>query len=432
MERRNILVLLSLAVAAFLLYMACRGRASPETVLYQLESGESIERIWLENEHARLEFYAGVDGQWNVKEKSTYLADSTRMDLLLDSLGSLKVLRVLPGDDIQYGFEDYQASVSFETDHGNRHRFLLGGQTMNRSDYYLKDVDTGRVLITDGASASQLTGGMNAFRRKEIFSVQLDQLTSLQYRKGDQEITSVELDDSGQWHMKYPFVSQAREIPITEFINGMKDWNLYGYVEDTDGKEAGLDGDGEFLTLKDSLGNEQVLEFGVSDGTIMAVRNGGPSDVVLLYADEIHLDELEPEKLLLFAPFRNSIDLVDTIRIQIGGSEILMTIHHDTGMVSCNGRYLDMTAFNRFYVSFMGLSASGGEQSSVTAQGPVQAVIETGMADGSVIKTQFSYRDNMTYYMTLEGDTRYYMDRDRMERMLTRLEGCFDQQEIND
>ncbi|MEG1321596.1 MAG: DUF4340 domain-containing protein [Ruthenibacterium sp.] len=426
MNKKSISVLLILTVLMAFVYAGItRYNAKNSDILYSPARGETIETIHLQNENGDLQFYKDDAAQWMVKETADYHVNPEKMNLLVSALENFAVLRKLPQDDAQYGLAKYSAKVSFTTSRGKQFDFIVGNPTMTQTDVYAKNTQTDAVFVTDAVSAAQLTGGISAYRRRDIFSVNLDKTAGFTFTDGKTEIVSVAVDQNGEWQMDYPFAAPARKIEISEFLDDIKDWNIYGYTDTKTYSEQsmGLDGTQKTLTIWDADGNKQTLAFGTVNNTLIPVRNGGKDDILLLYANEVNLDILSAEKLLLVAPFRKDIDTVDTIDVKIGDADVTLQIDHETGTVFCDGIAVDPRAFNSFYVSLMGLAAAGGEAQQV-AQPPAAVTITAGMTDGSAVQVAYGERDDTTYYMTINGETRYYIGKDKLTALAEKLKAC--------
>ena len=138
----------------------------------------------------------------------------------------------------------------------------------------------------------------------------------------------------------------------------------------------------------------------------------------------MNLKGLEPGKLLFVAPFAESTDRIKSIDLTFGDSMISFSVDGKAGTVSCNGTFVDMEQYTKFYISMMALTATGGEKESFTPQGTPDISIRTVDLDGAVTEVTFTGRDEQTYNMTINGITQYYTDRSRLTRMMEKLKDC--------
>jgi len=432
---RTIAVLAVMTAATALLYGVVSSRSDDgEKRLYRLDKTETIETICLENRSASLKFWKNEDQQWMVKEAgltgderaaAEYSAGAEKMNLLLDALSGLTVTRWLDEENPEYGLsgEGISSTVTFTTSQGNHYGFTAGNQTMTRSHVYIRDVNSGQTAITDLGAVAQLGGGVDSFRSRAVFRVDMDQIRALEYRTGQARPLILE-QTGGRWQMKAPYVSPAREIEITELLSEMKDWNLCAFASSTaySREQMGLSGGGSVLTLTDALGNTQTLEIGKPVDGLVPVRNGEKDDILLLYADEVNLEYLNADKLLFFAPLKADVDQVKGLQLEVDGTVLKFALDSEHNQFYCNGIPVDPEAFYSFYMSYMAMTAVGGDSKEPEESGAQLASLTTEYKDGSVKQVRLVQRDTDTCYMVVNNSySGFYTSHEKLMTLISKL-----------
>lgn len=420
-------ILLGLTVCAALAYGKSRAGKQDE-ILYRFEEQETVETVSLENNNGKLQFYKGGDGSWMVKATKEYRAEEKKLNLLTSALEAFEVTRILDEEKAEYGFSDANASVSFTTNFGNEHSFLVGNLTMTKNHVYIKDLDTGQVLITGMGTVVQMDGGLASFRSREVFTVDVESIVGISLSRQGQEELSLQLTGT-EWELVSPYRAPARKIELSEFLAAMKDWNVYGFADSsvlTEEKMRLLE-DGTVLTLVDADGRQQTLGIGASDGTVIPIRNGGEDDILLLYADEVDLDILDADKLLFFAPLKAGVDAVAEIEMEFGEASVVLQVDGEKNLFCCNGRPVAADAFYSFYLSYIGMTAAGKDLDTLSAKAETLATLRTVFRDGSVTEVKLIRRDDSTCHMmvnnTLSG---FYLGNEKLVSLMSKLKSLSD------
>lgn len=427
-QKKTVWLLLGVLAILSAVYGFLRLTRDPlaDGIWFDFDRGETVETIQLENTYGQFRFYQ-EEGVWMVDSGGIYRTNERKMDLLCQSLKDFQVLRVLDSEDPGYGLETSPIQVRFTTSAGREYALAVGNQTMSASDCYVKDLTDGRVFITDGASAAQLTGSLAAYRYKEVFTIDKTDITAIRYSLNGTLQVALELEEDGSWYITQPYDrAPARAIEMNELLTQLRAWTVAGYV-DTQAishSKLGLDGNSPTLQVTDGKGNTQTLIFGVSGETTTCVQTGGENEVVLLYNTDIDLSTLGAEQLLFIAPLKTSIDQIKSIQVSVSTGDYIFTVEPETGLVSCNGRYTDQSAFNGIFFKYIGLIADGADPGHAIPPQEAVAYFKTTCLDGSITEMTIYGRDQGTCYMETGGETVYYLETSRIAELVSRIQAA--------
>ena len=425
-QKKTVGLLLGVLSVLTAVYAVLRLTRDPlaDGVWFDFSRGETVESIQLENTYGQFRFYQ-EEGVCLVDSGGVYRTNERKMALLCQSLEDFQVLRVLDGEAPGYGLETSPVRVRFTTSAGSEYALAVGNQTMSASDRYVKDLTDGRVFITDGASAAQLTGSLAAYRYKEVFTIDKTDISAIRYSVNGALQVALELGEDGSWYITQPYDrAPARTIEMNELLTQLRSWTVAGYVDTQAAShgELGLDGNAPTLQVTDGKGNTQTLIFGISGETTTCVQTGRENEVVLLYSTDIDLSTLGAEQLLFIAPLKTSIDQVQSIQVSVSTGDYIFTVEPGTGLVSCNGRYVDQSAFSGIFFKYIGLIADGADLGHAVPPQEAVAYFRTTLLDGSVTEMTAYGRDQGTCYMKLDGETVYYLETGRITELVSRIQ----------
>ena len=417
---------LLLLVAALLLGGAwcyvSSGRTVDDTgVLFALDTGETIDRVELSNGYGGFVFTPQGEA-WAVEHQGvSYRASETKLELLRSALGYLEVSRVLEEARPEYGLDRPAATVTWHTSRGRSQSLTLGGETASRSDVYISDGQ--RVMVTSTGAVAQLTGPLEAYRAKDIFTVNVGDIRALTYYEDGARVVSVGSTGPRDWFLTWPYEAPARVIELNEFMAGVRKWTAAGYPQGDDYAAMGLEGEGgSRLELTDGDGNTQVLRFGAQEGTATYVRTGARHEVVKLYTADLDCSVLTPDALLFVAPLLTTVDRVARLEVRTSAGTAVLDVEQ-TGTAQraeLNGRPLSAEAFSAIFFKYIVMAADGRD--GETPPGDLAAVLTTTFVDGSQTQLTLRLRDESTLFMELDGKTAYFLNTDRLTQLLYRVE----------
>lgn len=232
--------------------------------------------------------------------------------------------------------------------------------------------------------------------------------------------------DGEKWMITKPYQAPARTVEMDEFLVSLRKWRIAGYADTAilDDAAMGLTNPSSTLIVTDREGNTQTAVFGRSAETTTFVRIGGKDEVVLLYNTDIDFSMMDADTLLFVAPFKMAVDQVASIRVSVSTGDYLFEIDPATGLVKCNGQYIDEKDFTGIFFKYISLNADGADLSQVVKPGEAVAYLKTVKLDGTEVEMTLYGRNEGTCYMELNGEMIYYLETAKMVGLLERIEAA--------
>ncbi len=423
-----ILAALVLVLGGVLLWLQTTENAGVSGTLYRMDEGETVTAIQIDNLYGSYEFLPDGEGGWTVSTGgATYRTHSSKMELITAALDGIAVTRVLEEALPEYGLESPQAVVTCTTSKGSSHSFAIGNETVSHSEVYLLDGKTGKVMVTTTGAVAQFTGSLSAYRDKEIFTIDKNNIVAVEYyADGEHRLT---LDRTGgSWQLTYPFAAPARQIVMNELLAEWGKWTAAGYPQEgsRDYAAMGLEESGTWLEFTDAGGECQRLTIGSAEGTGTYVRTGGRDEVAVMYSTDLELADLTPEGLMFVAPLKTSIDQLAGITVQTAAGTDSFVIEQLEGgkqRITLDGQEMDLNDFASIFSKYIGMNADGYAPAESLPQ-TAAAVLTSTYVDGSVAQLALLPRDESSYYMLLDGRADYYMDAAELETLLYRIQSA--------
>lgn len=392
-------------------------------ILFELQNDEEINSIVIVNEHGIFSFAQDEEESWYVSsESSNYRANVAKIELLLSSLESFKVIRVLDDESEEYGLSSPSSMVQFATNTGNTYSLAIGNPGADVSNIYVKDLINDTILISDLASVAQLTGGLTAYRDKSVYTVDISNIKRIEYYQQDEYIVGCYNETVDIWYLDYPFDSQARHIELNELVGAMKGWSVAGYPDkDLSLSDMGLETPEESIVITDGDGNTQRIDFGLGNNTVRYARLGGTDDIVEMYAIDIDLSIMRPDTLLFVAPLKCTLDEIESINIMADGKDYTLTCDPASETATLNGKNISYDEFISVFFKYISMVASGRDTKS--AAGENIAKFTTVFKDGTTAQLELLERGDDTYYMKINTETSsiYYLKAEKLSKLMERL-----------
>jgi hypothetical protein len=398
--------------------------------LFRFGEDEAIDLISIENTRGNFAFFR-ENSRWVVEENGMrYRANETKMRLVTGALLSLDVKRTLKGERAEYGLSSPDATVAFTTNSGKRRAFVIGKTAPDFLSAYARETGSGRVALVETAVAGHMTGSLAAYRDREIFNVELTNLTGIaRYAEGALVCEFGNARGKG-WRVKYPFEAPARTIEMNEFIAGMRNWRIASFPDtNARGGDFGLDSpniSGGAIVLLDGAGGVQTIEIGNRDGIYAYVRYGQSGDIAALYAADVNIADLDPVRMMFVAPLRAALADVRSIKIAAAGGVYELIYDSAARSAEFMGSRISEADFINIFYRFTTMSASGFDDLSPN-RGETSASLDIETADGGKRSLVLTARDNESYFMRINGDdTPFYMAERRLGDLMNRLAGLTD------
>ena len=226
----------------------------------------------------------------------------------------------MQGTAPEYGFENPQATIEMTTTSGIRKALLIGNLTASKAQVYLQDKDSGKVFVSDLGSVTQFDGSLDAYRDKNIFSVDKNNIVEFSYFVDGEKQVTAQRTDGQDWQLTYPYQSPAREIEINEFLIGLRKWSaiMYPPAAEVDYKGLGLESPHQALEVVDAKGQKQRIEIGAESEGLKFVRTGSQEDVAGIFGVDVDFSHLNAADLVFFQPLQTTIDRVAKIEVTNG------------------------------------------------------------------------------------------------------------------
>jgi Domain of unknown function (DUF4340) len=418
------LLLMVVAVLLAGVYLILDVNADPVQAgkLYRFVGDERLREITLTNQYGSFTFEK-ENGKWVMTQPARYRVNQQKAKLVEQALLELPVNRILTGEAKDYGLAEPVTTVGMVSDRNTRHTLYIGNLTPSKAQVYLKDSRSQRVAVTDLGNVAQFDGSLEAYRDKEIFSIDKSKIARITLYKGGQKQVAVERIGNLDWQMTYPYQSPARRVELSQLVAQMRNWSIAGYpAGDINLGTLGLEVPEQVLEVGDDSGSTQQLEFGKVENGRVSVRIGGPQDIVELFAVDVNLDVLSADRLLFLAPLHTTIDRVSRIAVEYGGKQATFEVDHsvDPPRIMGNGSEIAYSEFVSFFVKYITLSADGHDAGGKA--GAAYMTLTTTCTDGSTQTLTLENRDANTFYMKVAGKAEFFMNKEGVTQLVYFLE----------
>jgi Domain of unknown function (DUF4340) len=420
--------LLLIVVAALLAgaYLLLEMNADPVQAgkLYRFAGDERLRKINLTNRYGSFTFEMEKD-KWVMTQPARYRVNQQKAKLMEQALLELPVNRILASDANDYGLADPVATVGMVSDRNTQHTLYIGNLTPSKAQVYLKDSNSQLIAVTDWGNVAQFDGSLEAYRDKEVFSIDKSKIARIALFKGGQKQVTVERSGDLDWQMTYPYQAPARRVELSQLVAQMQTWSIASYpAEDINSEQLGLDKPDSVLEVGDNAGNTQQLEFGRVENGQVAVRTGGTKDIVELFAVDVNLDVLSADRLLFLTPLRTTIDRVSRIAVEYGGKRATFEIDHsvDPPRIIGNGSEIPYSEFVSFFVNYISLSAAGHDAGGKASA--AYMMLTTTLTDKSTKTLTLENRDADSFYMNTGGQAEFFVNKEDVTRLVYFLESA--------
>ena len=419
MRRNFTLIVLAVvcAISIGLYFILTSGRTAAQIgYLYQLMPDEVLTEIVLENNHGTFEFrYDG--NQWKVIHNGYYRAHEEKMRLMLLPLKAFPIERELDVDVIlpEFGL-DSPIKITLRTSAGRNFGFDVGDVSVTRATAYVRDHRDGRIYMTSISHIAHFDGSIAAYRCKEIFTINRQDIRKITYYQNNQMIVDVYRNPDNDWVLLYPVEVPARNIYMNELVSSMRRWIIAEFPEE--GREGVFNGD--VLVLYDGYGNSQKLYIGSQVGARTYVRTEA-DDVVLMHTLSIDaLDVLNPSSIMFVAPLLTTIEQVRSISVTIPNQTFELLVEGDRYYLQNNE--ISASDFTRVFVRYISILAEGYSPNDTNLpRNQFVASFETVFHDGSKTELSLYQRDEYTYWMDFGEDVVFYKSQEAFEKLLNLL-----------
>lgn len=423
--RLGLLALVALVLGGVYFYLSRDTAPSTTGVLYTFSGGDRLQEMRVLNQKGSVRFRR-EDGRWVIVEPGKYRASQQKAAVMEDFLLALPINRELDGIAPEYGLGDPQATIELLTTGGIRKTLLVGNLTASKAQVYLQDKDSGKVFVSDLGSVTQFDGSLDAYRDKDIFSVDKNNIVEFSYfEDGEKKVTAQQTGGQG-WRLTFPYEAPAREIEINEFLVALRKWSAVTYPpgENLDYGGLGLDRPPRALEVMDAQGRKQRLEIGAEADGVLYVRSGSQEDVAGIFSVDADFSNLDPAALVFFQPLHTTIDRVASIEVVTGDRTVTFKLDHatDPPVVTANDRPVSYEAFVSFFVKYIGLSADGHDVEP--RPGKQTVALTTTYLDGTTSQVTLHERDGGSMYMKVADQGSFHLSNEKVGLLLDRLDAA--------
>jgi len=425
MKYLSIILLVIAATVLGLVYFVLNKETDPNKTgkFFSISSSDSIIKVKITNEFDTFLFVKEED-TWKLKEPGNYNVNQLKLQLLESALLDMKINRILDQELPDYGLQQPRIVVEFSTKKNIHKTLLVGNFTPSRSQVYIKDADTGKVFVSDIGTTVQFDGSLAAYRGKEVFSINKDQVIELTYLKDGVKTLTIEYLGPQNWQITYPITAPARYLEISELIVKLRKWTAAGYPDITSGdyEQYGLNAPANTLVLIDASGKSQTIEFGNTTGGLIYARTGSKEDVLQLFNIDVDFSLFDVEKLLFVLPLQSKIDNVSEITIESSGKSSTFKLDHSKSPVAItlSGVQIQYEDFVSLFVDYVGLSADGFDNE--TKPGSSFLTLSTIYLDGSKSSLNLLERSSDSYFIDSIKYKEFYIDKQQVDELMNTWE----------
>ena len=392
--------------------------------LYTFPSGDRLQEIAITNQAGSVTFGRNEGGNWTIVNPGHYRASQQKARIMEDFLLALPVKRQLQEAAPEYGFADPQATIEITTTSGINKALRIGNLTASKAQVYLQDRDSGKVFVSDLGSVTQFDGSLDAYRDKNIFAVDKNNIVEFSYFVDGQKQVTAQRPAGQDWQLTYPYQSPAREIEINEFLIGLRKWSaiMYPPAAQVDYKGLGLESPHEALEVVDAKGQRQRIEIGAESDGLKFVRTGSLEDVAGIFAVDVDFSHIAPADLVFYQPLQTTIDKVAAIELTGAERSVTFELDHTANppAITANGKPVAYEDFVSFFVKYIGLAADGFDPAP--KPGPETLKLKTTYVDGKTSEVRLLERDAGSEYLQVGDQTGFYLSKEKVGLLLDRLD----------
>lgn len=408
------LLILAAGLAATYMHLITQETPSRIQKVFSIKEEMEITAIQVHNQYGDFSF--GKEGEeWRILSQENQRADQKRLQMMASILRDLQVTRVLTEDLPEYGLHSPSMEISFNTGNGKAYHLAVGNETVSRAQVYASAGEDW-IYLLDLGYLSPFDVSEIAYRDKEIFTIDRDHIQDIAYqREGDPLLELKKIE--GQWQMIAPYQAGAREIEIQEFLVQLRELKAVDQIDESVSlKELGMLPPEETLTLTDASGKKQILEFGANTGPYRTMRRSLEGDLYTIYEMDLDLSKMTPDQLLFESPFKTSIDLVEKMEISFEDQSYRFSVNTDSDEYIENGELISRGDMVSIFMKYITILADGYEP--FVPKGEPVGRLATTYTDGHVVEVLLYPREAGGYGMSIEGDTRFYLEAERVEKLL--------------
>ena len=383
-----------------------------DRTLYSYEDRE-VEEIRIVSEKGEVYFVKKPEG-WTMVKPRPYKIDPGAIRSLENRLKDFLAARVLNEEnpDLKsYGLDEPDATISFRLDDGTENTLYIGDMTASQVQYFAKDAARESIYILGSYDVENFLRPVSEFRDKTMLEADAKSINAISLNIAGKRDFKLESDGSDKWNIVYPLKTEARGDAVAEIMEDIAKIKIKEFVGSgaDDLERFGLKTPAYTLELEDKNRSTQTIHFGNVDEEkqVIYMHSAGSEDICTLSLEIFDPRRFKIAEFLNVAPLSVAIDEVSKVTIIQDGSAVEFA--RDTSKTArtftCGGKAVNMEQFTTLYINIMALSAEGYDPAN-TGGTPHLTVILELRDKPDPITVQFVSRDDLSYYMVIDGEPR--------------------------
>lgn len=417
-----ILLLVIGAIVGILVYLNKEKPLEENRTHYSYENN-AVEEIRIVSGDAEVLFVKN-QGVWTMVKPGKYTIDPDAVSRLENRLKDFLASRVLEEDtqDLQrYGLDKPRAIITFKLDDGTENTLFIGEMTASRVQYYAKDSMREQVYILGSYDVENFLSPVSEFRDRTLLSVDAGSINRVGLAREDIPDFMLIGDDSGAWNISEPLEGKARGDAVEEMIGDILEMKIKDFIDENpdDPSQYGLDKPAYTLELGDKKQSMQTIYFGKidEDKQITYIKTGESDEVYTLSLEAFDPRRFKISNFLDETPLSVAIGEINKVTIIEGDSVVEFerdASKKEEDAFTYLGNPVNTGNFTTLYVNIMALTAEGYDPNNKGGAAELTVILE--LVDNRVIKEEFVKRDDLSYYMILDGEPRpFYIGERKVE-----------------
>ncbi len=420
-----ILLLVIAGITWLVIYLNKEEPFKQDRTLYSYED-RSVEEISIVSQESEISFVKKPEG-WVMVKPGPYNIDGGVVDSLENRLKDFLASRVLEEDSYDlhtYGLDKPKATISFILDDGTENTLYIGEMTASNVQYYAKDSAREQVYILGSYDVESFLRPVNEFRDRTILKVDPDSISSIGLDISGQRDFMLVADGSDMWEIVEPLKIAARGDAVTEMMNDISELKIRDFIEaGAESIDTGLENPAYTLELTDSKQNAQKIYFGNVDEEkqVIYIKTDDSDEICTLSLESFDPRRFKIAEFINEAPL--SVGIGDVNKVVIIEDSSVVEFSRDTTKAedsfTCDSKAVNMEQFTTLYVNIMALTAEGYDPDNAGGTPDLTVMLE--LKDNSeTVKAEFVKRNELSYYMILNGEPRPFFIGERKIDLIRR------------
>lgn len=409
-------------IVGVLIYLNNEKPLEENRTLYSYKDN-AVEEIHIVSEFNEVRFVK-EEGSWIMTEPGAFSIDAAAVERLENRLKDFLASRVMKAspEDLQvYGLVDPKATISFRLDDGTQNTLYIGDMTASKVQYYAKDSAREQVYILGSYDVENFLAPVNDFRDRTILTIDAQSISTISLSVQDTLDFRLVGKESSKWSLTEPLEISARGDAVDELLNDILDLRIKDFITaNTDGLgRYGLEKPSYTLEIGDNKKQTQKIYFGKIDdeSQVAYIRIDDQDEVCTLSLEVFDPRRFNVANFLNEAPLSIAIGDVNKVTI-IENDRVIefdREANNEEDVFTFSGKEINQEDFTALYVNIMALTAEGYDPSNKGGK-PVLTVILHRRDNNEKVKVEFVQRDDLTYYMILNGEARpFYIGERKVE-----------------